>query len=430
MTSSDSDEQPLTFFKGSRFLVHGPHAGWTRGRISNLIESLGGKMSDLEDEKLSHVIVGPQTWSKPDLTLKSIQKANEENRTEADENYNRVWLMDLAWVQKCVEEKKKLKEVKYDLERNAEKQKAAREQDRKEQLREEKKMRGGKSKYGRGERVRAENEAYMAKELKEFAELEKAGLVNNDADAFSGALAGPSTAPFPPLLADKPSTPAQPKLSFSPPQKLGGKAGTSRLVPPLDSTPKAVPNPKPKPKKKSRSFLLNRVSQLAFAAVPTPATKPSAPTPATMPPGTTLSIKPRATSSTSGSTMFGASRPVPKTIAISTSSAAGSDSEDEPLMQKVKADKGKAKATTVPRDYTSDSSIEFVGSSSSAAVGGSSSSSGGGGKRGASTSTSVGSGSEGRKRSSSSTGLDDDGYEGGAYVSRKKRVIADNEEDE
>jgi hypothetical protein len=101
----------------------------TKSSIKRLVEQGGGKViGEIDDDKLSHVILGAQTWcvsplpplcerwiysefealaasgrwltffpsfnrarqsnKYPDLTVKALIAANEENRTEADEDYN------------------------------------------------------------------------------------------------------------------------------------------------------------------------------------------------------------------------------------------------------------------------------------------------------------------------------------------------------
>jgi NAD-dependent DNA ligase len=59
---STSSER-LNIFKGLRFFLHGANPGMTKSSIKRLVEQGGGKViGEIDDDKLSHVILGAQTW--------------------------------------------------------------------------------------------------------------------------------------------------------------------------------------------------------------------------------------------------------------------------------------------------------------------------------------------------------------------------------
>ncbi|BGO96535.1 Serine/arginine repetitive matrix protein 2 [Rhodotorula toruloides ATCC 204091] len=199
MASSDDDTQKSTVFKGVYAYVHGEFAGLTRRRVGRMVEEGGGKVIDkLDNPKITHMILSPQLWSRQgttwaDLTVRQTIRANEENRTEEDENYNRVWLLPLEWLTESLAQKKRLDERKHDYERTKDQQRA----ERAAQLREENKKYGGKSRFGRGERQKYEREKAVAAELEAQKKIEAEGVKLDD-QAFSGLSAiankaGPSS---------------------------------------------------------------------------------------------------------------------------------------------------------------------------------------------------------------------------------------------
>ncbi|GAA6006684.1 hypothetical protein JCM10207_005019 [Rhodosporidiobolus poonsookiae] len=196
--SSPEEEAPPVLFKGLYFLVHGANAGWTAGKIRRFIVERGGKIvEDYTSAKLTHAVVGGTVWGKqttgaPDIIITQIRKANDDNRTKDNEDYNRVWLLPLDWIIDSDKERKKLKERKYDLERTQDEVRRKRA----EELADERAEFG--TVFGRGERQRVEKAARLKKERKEQERLEREGALGT-ADAFSGlpaatpSLAGPST---------------------------------------------------------------------------------------------------------------------------------------------------------------------------------------------------------------------------------------------
>ncbi|GAA5918630.1 hypothetical protein JCM6882_007886, partial [Rhodosporidiobolus microsporus] len=178
-SDSEQEEAPLRIFKGLVFFLHGPNPGLTKNGVTKLIKQGGGKVvGDIGDVRVSHVVLSGNYWAKrktanADLTLKRIQEANEGNRTEKDEDYNRVWLMPLEWVQKCLEEKKLIKERKHDFERTEDKVKTQLAKEAQAQQKEERRRNKGKSKFGRGERVKLANQQRADSVRKEQEQLEK-----------------------------------------------------------------------------------------------------------------------------------------------------------------------------------------------------------------------------------------------------------------
>ncbi|GAA5844997.1 hypothetical protein JCM11251_003176 [Rhodosporidiobolus azoricus] len=228
--SSDSEqsaqERTSKVFKGLHFFLHGPNPGITRGGLTRLINQGGGKvLDDVGNVKLSHVILSGNYWAKrktasADLTLKQIEKANEENCTESDENYNRVWLLPVEWVRECLKKGKRVKEIKHDFERT---EKAVQEKlaaDRRKELADERRNNKGKSKFGRGGRVKLQNERRNLELGKEQEQLEKDPVASAEeaGEPFSGfiGLSSPAATsnPSPPPPAPKPFS-SQHKLSFS-----------------------------------------------------------------------------------------------------------------------------------------------------------------------------------------------------------------------
>ncbi|GAA5901634.1 hypothetical protein JCM8208_001562 [Rhodotorula glutinis] len=195
MSSSESDDDS-GIFAGLTFFIHGQWAGRTYGRVARLVTDNGGRVvKDVSDVDLSHAIVSGQLWSRQgsvsaDITIRAIVAANEDNRSEADENQNRVWLLPLEFVEESIEAGEKLDERKHDFERTAE----VRAAQRAKEIREENKAYGGKSRFGRGERKRWEREQVVKKELALQAKIDKQGI-KPDLDAFSGlsSVAAPSS---------------------------------------------------------------------------------------------------------------------------------------------------------------------------------------------------------------------------------------------
>ncbi|GAA6032027.1 hypothetical protein JCM8097_003394 [Rhodosporidiobolus ruineniae] len=236
-SDSSAEEDTGDYFKGLYFYLHGANGGITRNGVRRLIEKGGGKITTLENNKLSHCILGGGIWAKqttktPDMTVKNIIATNEENRTAANEDHNRVWLLPIEWLYKCVEQKKRLKERKYDFERSDAFEKDKRQAARKEELAAE---RSGKKKgrYRRGERQRVERELQLMREVQEMAKQEKEGGVGG-ADAFMGLPSSDGTlalAPSPSsgTFARPPAFSNQPALSFQPKSaSVGSSSSASR----------------------------------------------------------------------------------------------------------------------------------------------------------------------------------------------------------
>ncbi|GJN92210.1 hypothetical protein Rhopal_005240-T1 [Rhodotorula paludigena] len=198
MASSDSETPARAAkpFKGIVFYVHGPHAGHTRGMIARKLKDAGGTIADsIGDVNLTHMICSPQLWSRQgtanaDITIRQTLKANESNRTEDDEDYNRVWLLDLDWVDESLAKGKRLKERDFDMERQADNKRAQREAE----IRKETALNKGKSKFGRGERRAYEREQELKREKALQAKLEREGALGGTADAFSGLPAATASA--------------------------------------------------------------------------------------------------------------------------------------------------------------------------------------------------------------------------------------------
>ncbi|GAA5997330.1 uncharacterized protein JCM10292_000183 [Rhodotorula paludigena] len=198
MASSDSEtpSSASKLFKGIVFYVHGPHAGHTRGMIARKLKGAGGTIADsIGDVNLTHMICSPQLWSRQgtanaDITIRQTLKANDSNRTEDDEDYNRVWLLDLDWVDESLAKGKRLKERDFDMERQADNKRAQREAE----IRKETALNKGKSKFGRGERRAYEREQELKREKALQAKFEREGALGGTADAFSGLPAATASA--------------------------------------------------------------------------------------------------------------------------------------------------------------------------------------------------------------------------------------------
>ncbi|KPV78187.1 uncharacterized protein RHOBADRAFT_40731 [Rhodotorula graminis WP1] len=191
-SSSESDDSGM--FADLTFFIHGQWAGRTYARVARLVKDNGGRVvKDVGDIDLSHAIVSGQLWSRQgtvsaDLTIRAIIAANEDNRSEENENQNRVWLLPLEWLETSVEEGRKLSEVEHDFERTAD----VRAAERAKQIREETKALGGKSRFARGERKRYEREQAFKKEVALQAKMDKDG-VTSGLDAFSGISPDPTS---------------------------------------------------------------------------------------------------------------------------------------------------------------------------------------------------------------------------------------------
>lgn len=91
-SSSESDDSGM--FADLTFFIHGQWAGRTYARVARLVKDNGGRVvKDVGDIDLSHAIVSGQLWSRQgtvsaDLTIRAIIAANEDNRSEEDENQN------------------------------------------------------------------------------------------------------------------------------------------------------------------------------------------------------------------------------------------------------------------------------------------------------------------------------------------------------
>ncbi|BGO92760.1 hypothetical protein NBRC10512_007879 [Rhodotorula toruloides] len=254
MASSDDDTQKSRVFKGVYAYVHGEFAGLTRRRVGRMVEEGGGRVIDkLDNPKITHMILSPQLWSRQgttwaDLTVRQTIRANEENRTEEDEDYNRVWLLPLEWLTESLAQKKRLDERKYDYERTKDQQRA----ERAAQLREENKKYGGKSRFGRGERQKYEREKAVAAELAAQKKIEAEGIKLDD-QAFSGLSvvankAGPSSSAAAAPLAAVPA-PAVPEIPTAP--SAAGGLSSDLIKQSLQAQQdakyqKPVPPPKPK----------------------------------------------------------------------------------------------------------------------------------------------------------------------------------------
>ncbi|BGP21570.1 serine/arginine repetitive matrix protein 2 [Rhodotorula toruloides] len=183
MANSEEDTKMLTVFKGVYAYVHGEFAGMTRRRIQRLVEQGGGKViNKLDNPKITHMILSPQLWSRhgtgwADLTIRRTIRANEENKTELDENYNRVWLLPLEWLTESLEKKKRLDERMHDYECTKNEQ--------------QNKKYGCKSRFGRGERKKYEREKAIAAEIAAQRKIEAEGI-NVDEQAFSGLFTVPN----------------------------------------------------------------------------------------------------------------------------------------------------------------------------------------------------------------------------------------------
>ncbi|BGP36463.1 hypothetical protein JCM10449v2_000364 [Rhodotorula kratochvilovae] len=253
MSSSESEQEPALIFDGLTMLVHGPNPGRTRGQIIRAIESNGGSVTKHEtNDYLTHVILSAAHWSRQgtvgaDGIVRRVLAANEENRTEKDPNYHRVWLLPLDWLDDSIAKGRRLPELQYDFERTADKKRMAREQD----LRRERAATKGKSKFGRGERRRWEAEQRVKQELAEQAKLEQEGTAFGGEEAFSGVVASASSpvdAATSPSVAAFPPDSRQPKLNFSTPITTGTAASavvSSSSKTEEDDSPVAGPSSSP-----------------------------------------------------------------------------------------------------------------------------------------------------------------------------------------
>ncbi|BGP44549.1 hypothetical protein JCM10450v2_000363 [Rhodotorula kratochvilovae] len=251
MSSSESEQEPALIFDGLTMLVHGPNPGRTRGQIIRAIESNGGSVTKHEtNDYLTHVILSAAHWSRQgtvgaDGIVRRVLAANEENRTEKDPNYHRVWLLPLDWLDDSIAKGRRLPELQYDFERTADKKRMAREQD----LRRERAATKGKSKFGRGERRRWEAEQRVKQELAEQAKLEQEGTAFGGEEAFSGVVAtSPVDAATSPSVAAFPPDSRQPKLNFSTPITTGTAASavvSSSSKTEEDDSPVAGPSSSP-----------------------------------------------------------------------------------------------------------------------------------------------------------------------------------------
>ncbi|GAA5981456.1 hypothetical protein JCM10908_004114 [Rhodotorula pacifica] len=185
----DSPEAPKELpFAGIVFHIYGQWAGWTQSKVTRYLEQNGGKVSkNIENPSISHIILSEQLWSRQgtasaDPIIKCMIKANEENRTEVDEDHNRVWLLPLEWMVQSAELGFRLPERMHDLERT---QDAVRHQ-RQVELAEERRRNKGHSRFGRGERRVWEREQAMKAELARMDKLTAMGAGDADADAFTG----------------------------------------------------------------------------------------------------------------------------------------------------------------------------------------------------------------------------------------------------
>ncbi|GAA5892061.1 hypothetical protein JCM6882_005683 [Rhodosporidiobolus microsporus] len=240
-SDSEQEEAPLRIFKGLYFFLHGPNPGLTRNGLAKLIQKGGGKVvDDIGDVRVSHVVLSGNYWAKrktvaADLTLKRIQQANEVNRTAKDEDYNRVWLLPLDWVQQCLEKEERLSERAYDYERVEKAEKEKEEEAKADQRAEERRGNKGKSKYGRGERVRRKNALAAQKVKKEQAAIEKSGNYGsvNDFTGLPGA-SGFSYPTYQPAFPPNPYAPAFAPVPALPPGLYSRYPATlGAPVPPL-----------------------------------------------------------------------------------------------------------------------------------------------------------------------------------------------------
>ncbi|GAA5878204.1 hypothetical protein JCM3774_005842 [Rhodotorula dairenensis] len=244
--SPQAPDEPA--FDGIVFHIHGQWAGWTQRKITRFIEENGGKVSKtIEDPRISHIILSEHLWSRQgtvgaDPTIKCILRANAENRTEQDEDYNRVWLLPIEWMIDSVRFGLRLPERPHDLERTQE----AKRLERQVELAAERRRNGGASRFARGERQRYERERAMKAEV---ARLDKLGPTTDDADAFAGIpqlgfSGGLSATPlmFPRLSADA-HHPGVPNFAIAPGVPIDPSKGLSVVAPtasPTGATPCAA----------------------------------------------------------------------------------------------------------------------------------------------------------------------------------------------
>ncbi|GAA5837363.1 hypothetical protein JCM9279_005663 [Rhodotorula babjevae] len=192
MSSTESDDES-TIFAGLTVFIHGNWAGRTFGRVARVVKENGGRVvKDVTHRDLSHAIIGGQIWARQgtvgaDLTVRAILTANEENRSEEDEDQNRVWLLPLEWLETSIEKGRKLRERKWDFERTDGERKA----DRARELALEKMQNGGQSRFKRGERKVWEREQELKKELALQAKIDKEGGAPG-LEAFSGLPSNPA----------------------------------------------------------------------------------------------------------------------------------------------------------------------------------------------------------------------------------------------
>ncbi|GAA5872425.1 hypothetical protein JCM16303_004512 [Sporobolomyces ruberrimus] len=184
---------PTRLFKGKVFYFKGPAGGFTLGGLRRLLEKHGGKVAGeiKGNADVTHVILSGQIWGKQstagaDPLVKLILDANEENRTESDDECNRTWLLDASWILDCLSKGKLISERKYDFDLRKEGEKATKQAKRKAQLDKERAANNGESAWGRGERVRWENEQRLKREEAEAAKLAAMELDAKAAEEFAG----------------------------------------------------------------------------------------------------------------------------------------------------------------------------------------------------------------------------------------------------
>ncbi|BGP12508.1 hypothetical protein JCM10213_006926 [Rhodosporidiobolus nylandii] len=376
MSSSESEDEQLTIFKGCRFFLHGPTKGMTKNRIRAMVQQGGGRViEDLEDVKLSHVLLGGQIWARQstkfaDLTVKSVIKVNEENRTEADKDYNRVWLMPIEWLQACLEQKQRLPERKWDYERAGEAEKKDKSTKRKKQLDAERRANKGKSKYGRGERKAQEAQRALQQELKDEEKLFNSGDLGGGLDAFSGlpSLGSPAQA------ASSSSSGALPKSTFSNggQQTLGFAPSANRWPAPKPAAPTASHSAVGAPAAYSKLASPPRTLGSGEPAVAGSDSSAASSATKIAPMTTTFSLNPfnssppPATSSSAALSPFSAAPKPTKSKAKQAFPPSDSSDSDAPLASRVEKGKGKGKGKAKKRrsspdtDYASDGSSVIV----------------------------------------------------------------------